>query len=150
MKNTEATITYNKLVADKIPKKIRKNGGKCKVRILTQEGLKNILPSKLKEEVDELRTANTRESRLLEAADVIQVTTDLLWVNNLSIYDCRKEQQNFRLTVPQSFKKLIKELQRLALELEESYNDRGNTLKILAAVVQITLVIINLDEWNHE
>lgn len=62
--------TYNKLVRDRIPEIIKKDGGKCKCRIIIddQEYLDK-LHEKLQEEIQEFRTKPSIE----EFADVLEV-----------------------------------------------------------------------------
>ncbi len=83
-------IVYNKLVRDKIPKKIAKNGGECKIRTLNDSAMPEALGNKLQEEVQEFLEADTPEKRLSEAADILIVIQARIRIDGLSVADLNK------------------------------------------------------------
>ncbi len=60
---------YNKLVRDRIPEIIERNGGKADIRILSEEEYREYLEKKLDEEVGEYHKDKTVE----ELADILEV-----------------------------------------------------------------------------
>ena len=68
-----AVKTYNKLVRDKIPDIIAKQGKSVTFHIVKGEDLKEALNSKLFEEVRELINAETEEQIIEEMVDVMEV-----------------------------------------------------------------------------
>lgn len=64
---------YNKLVRDKIPQVIEKDGRKCETSIVTKEQLLPLLEEKLKEEVNEF----IQDKNLEELADIMEVVFGL-------------------------------------------------------------------------
>ncbi len=72
-----ATQKYMKLVRDKIPERIARNGGQPTTRILNDEEFVIELKKKFQEELDEYLAAETPEARLEEMADVFEVITAL-------------------------------------------------------------------------
>lgn len=68
---------YKKLVRDKIPERIIKNGGKPSTRILDDAEFIAELKKKFQEELDEYLEAETPEARLEEMADIFEVITAL-------------------------------------------------------------------------
>lgn len=62
-------MIYNKLVRDKIPEIIERNGGKAEIRILADEEYRVFLEAKLDEEVGEYHRDKTAE----ELADILEV-----------------------------------------------------------------------------
>lgn len=71
-------VIYNKLIRDLIPHKIEKNGGSYEVRRIDDDAeLKEELLRKVKEEAEELSSANTREDFLSEYADLMVVLDTL-------------------------------------------------------------------------
>jgi predicted house-cleaning noncanonical NTP pyrophosphatase (MazG superfamily) len=72
-------MTQAKLVRDKIPQIIRKNGAEPKVRVADVDEYPSLLRAKLVEEVDEFLDSNNPE----ELADILQVLLTL--AENLGI-----------------------------------------------------------------
>jgi predicted house-cleaning noncanonical NTP pyrophosphatase (MazG superfamily) len=66
-------MRYNKLVRDRIPEIIKKNGGKPKTHIADDEEYWIKLRKKLREELRELVNAETDKERAEEFADVQEV-----------------------------------------------------------------------------
>lgn len=68
---------YQKLVRDKIPERILKNGGHPATRILNDTEFIVELKKKFQEELGEYLAAETPEERLEEMADIFEVITAL-------------------------------------------------------------------------
>lgn len=64
-----ATITYNKLVRDKIPEIIEKDGKTCKTEVLSDEAYIKAIDAKLDEELSEYH----KDQNLEELADLLEV-----------------------------------------------------------------------------
>ncbi|OGZ11982.1 MAG: hypothetical protein A2942_01740 [Candidatus Lloydbacteria bacterium RIFCSPLOWO2_01_FULL_50_20] len=64
------TKKYGKLVRDRAPRFIERDGGVPKTRTLSAEGFKDALLDKLVEEAGEVRKANGMEELIAELADV--------------------------------------------------------------------------------
>lgn len=89
------TITYNKLVRDKIPEIIQADGRKCKIRILSDEEYIQALEQKLNEEVAEYQA----DKNLEEMADVLEVLQAICLARGYSLEDLeskRKEKADER------------------------------------------------------
>lgn len=76
---------FNKLVRDKIPEMLDKNGGETETKILNEEEYIKCLYEKLGEECEEVIEANSRESLIEELADLYEVTLNLIKVKNISL-----------------------------------------------------------------
>lgn len=63
------TITYNKLVRDRIPEIIEKSGNKCVTEILSDEEYIEMLDKKLDEELAEYH----KDKNIEELADLLEV-----------------------------------------------------------------------------
>ena len=74
---------YNKLIRDKIPEIIKKQGNLPKVKILDDENYFNALNQKLTEEVNEY----LENYNIDELADVLEVIYAIVKYNKLSIND---------------------------------------------------------------
>ncbi|MEU4836003.1 nucleoside triphosphate pyrophosphohydrolase, partial [Streptosporangium sp. NPDC023615] len=72
----EKTVTYGKLVRDRIPEIIEAAGRTARVRVLAEAELIPALTAKLAEEAEELRRAEP-DDRLGELADVYEVLAAL-------------------------------------------------------------------------
>lgn len=67
-------ITYNKLIADKVPENMEKQGVQFEVRTLTDDAeYERELLKKVVEEAKELESAPSKEHALKEIADVLEV-----------------------------------------------------------------------------
>lgn len=82
---------YNKLVRDKIPEIIAKQGKRVSFRALQGDELKAALKDKLIEEAYELVNAETEREVLEESADVLEVLECLLWQNGFIPLELEKE-----------------------------------------------------------
>jgi predicted house-cleaning noncanonical NTP pyrophosphatase (MazG superfamily) len=74
-------MEYNKLIRDKIPEIIIKEGKKVNIEILNNEDYFDFLNIKLNEELNEYFENNNIE----ELADLVEVVYALLEFNNISI-----------------------------------------------------------------
>ena len=83
-------MIYNKLVRDKIPEIIAKQGKRVSFRALQGDELKKALKDKLIEETQELVNAETQEQIIEEAVDVLEVLHCLLLKNGFDLVDCTK------------------------------------------------------------
>jgi predicted house-cleaning noncanonical NTP pyrophosphatase (MazG superfamily) len=84
-------VFYNKLIRDKIPEKIAKNGAECEVRELTddQEFHQELL-KKVAEEAGALSRARTRSDLLDELADLLAVLEALKKTQDISNADVER------------------------------------------------------------
>lgn len=83
-------IKYNKLVRDKIPEIIKKDGKECKVKILNNEDYIKKLNNKLNEEIKEYLVGNSIE----ELADIEEVIRAILDYNNVNYDEFEKIRNN--------------------------------------------------------
>ncbi len=86
---------FNKLVRDKIPEIIEKDGRTCKTHILTDEEYIVALEEKLNEEVAEYQ----KDKNLEEMADVLEVLQAICLARGYSLdelEDLRKKKANSR------------------------------------------------------
>ena len=87
---------YNKLVRDKIPEIIEKNGEKPYIKILEDNEYKMELEKKLLEEYNEVLKTESSEERVEELADMIEVINSLATLENKSLEDVIKIANNKR------------------------------------------------------
>lgn len=85
--------TYNKLIRDKIPEIIKKNGASPKISILNDEQFKSTLKEKLVEEAKELLGAKTDEEILNELSDVLQLLESIALNNNITLTKIEKQKE---------------------------------------------------------
>lgn len=71
MAQEQEKIYYRKLVRDKIPDIIKKNGGECKIKLINDKSMPQLTLDKVNEELTELNRARTNEQVLYEAADLV-------------------------------------------------------------------------------
>ena len=74
---------FNKLVRDKIPEMLDKNGGETETEILDNEKYIGCLFNKLKEECEEVITADSKENLAEELADLLEVMNAVAKTNNI-------------------------------------------------------------------
>ena len=79
--------TFNKLVRDKIPEIIQKNGEESIVRVLSDNEFKDELYKKLLEESNEVLASNNVDSTLEELADVLEIIKSIAELNNKELDD---------------------------------------------------------------
>lgn len=87
---------FNKLVRDKIPDKIEKNGEYALIETLNDNDFENALDNKLLEEVKEVIVSRTPDEIKEELADLLEVMLKKAEVNNISfndIEDARKQKK---------------------------------------------------------
>lgn len=78
-----STITYNKLVRDRIPEIIEKSGKKAVIEILDDINYKQLLDEKLGEELREYLDSDSVE----ELADLVEVIYAIFLYKGVSIQD---------------------------------------------------------------
>ena len=76
---------YNKLVRDKIPEIIKSNNGQPFTRILSDEEYKKELEKKLLEEYNEVLQTKTREERIEELSDMLEIIKVLALLEQSSL-----------------------------------------------------------------
>ncbi|MBQ8626905.1 MAG: nucleoside triphosphate pyrophosphohydrolase [Agathobacter sp.] len=87
--------SYNKLVRDKIPEIIEKNGSKCTCRTLSEETYLDCLDTKLFEEVTEYDMDKSKE----EIADILEVLMAIAkargyeWSDIIAIQEKKREER---------------------------------------------------------
>ncbi|GII95146.1 nucleoside triphosphate pyrophosphohydrolase [Sinosporangium siamense] len=91
----EQTITYGKLVRDRIPEIIESAGRRAQVRVLDEAELFPALIAKLAEEAEELRRAEP-EDRLGELADIYEVLGALAETLGLSFEELQEAARHKR------------------------------------------------------
>ena len=86
---------FNKLVRDRIPEIIEKNGQIAYTRILTDVKYKNALEEKLKEEVNEYISDNSIEelADILEVLDAIVQSSKYSWKEVMDAKASKREQK---------------------------------------------------------
>jgi predicted house-cleaning noncanonical NTP pyrophosphatase (MazG superfamily) len=77
--------TYNKLVRDRIPEIIEKEGNTYKTVILNDDQFKSELQKKLKEEVEEYLNAQSDQEAVEELADALEIIHALAEAHGVSI-----------------------------------------------------------------
>lgn len=80
-------MQFNKIVRDKIPEIIAKQGKKLRFKTLIGCELKQALKDKLIEEVQELIKAETKEQIIEEMADVMDVLTTIRFAHSIKYYE---------------------------------------------------------------
>lgn len=85
-------VVYNKLVRNKIPEIISREGKKCNYRIISDVELKKHLHSKINEEAWELMHASNKEQVLDEMADILTVLEEFKKVYGISDHELAKYQ----------------------------------------------------------
>lgn len=76
---------YNKLVRDRIPEIIKSNKGEPFIRILSDEEYKQELEKKLLEEYNEVLQTKTREERIEELSDMLEIIKALAVLEQSSL-----------------------------------------------------------------
>lgn len=82
--------TFNKLVRDKIPEMLDKNRGETETEILNNEKYIECLYAKLKEECEEVITADSKENLAEELADLLEVMGAIAKTNNIDFAEVEK------------------------------------------------------------
>jgi predicted house-cleaning noncanonical NTP pyrophosphatase (MazG superfamily) len=99
-------IHYNKLIRDKIPEKIEKDGADYEVKKLGQKEFEMELIKKLIEESSGIVNTNTKEDMERELADLLDVVDEVVSVKKLSKARIKKEQIK-NLSVKGGFRKKL-------------------------------------------
>ena len=87
---------YNKLVRDRIPEIIQKDGRQCEVRVASREEYTQLLKAKLIEEAQEVAAASDDEI-IKELADLYEVIGSLISTKGIDDKVIRMRQQERRL-----------------------------------------------------
>lgn len=82
--------TFNKLVRDKIPELLDKNGGETEIEILDNEKYIECLLEKLKEECEEVISAESRENLAEELADLLEVMKAISETHDIDFAEVEK------------------------------------------------------------
>ncbi|MCK5332571.1 nucleoside triphosphate pyrophosphohydrolase [Candidatus Parcubacteria bacterium] len=85
---------YNKLIRDKIPEIIERNGGVSKVSVLNEDEFGAALKNKLVEETQEVLEANSKEDVLNELSDVLELVETIARDNNFTMSEVENKKQN--------------------------------------------------------
>ena len=85
---------YNKLVRDNIPEIIIQNNGKPFIRILNDIEYKNELEKKLLEEYNEVLCTKTKEERIEELADMLEIIKSLAVIEGSSLEEVIEVSKN--------------------------------------------------------
>lgn len=85
--------TYNKLVRDKIPEMIERNGEKCKFKKLDKEIYIKELRKKFIEEMNEYLQSKNNIEAIEELGDVLEIIHSLSKIHGKSIEDVEKARQ---------------------------------------------------------
>lgn len=142
-------LYFNKLVRDKVPKKIKKNGGKCKVRILSQEGIKNSLPQKLQEEVSELLNAQSKMEKLAECADIIEVLIKALSMSGWLVRDLSETRKQLRETNGFEADQLLPSLELLVKDFHDDTSS-ASVKRIAALGIELCIEIAKSSGFSTE
>jgi predicted house-cleaning noncanonical NTP pyrophosphatase (MazG superfamily) len=86
------TITYNKLVRDRVPEIIRSQGKSCVVTTLNKADHLTHLNAKLKEELEEYFASG----EVMELADMVEIIRAILHVKEVSIEEFEKLREGKR------------------------------------------------------
>ncbi len=100
------TIVYNKLVRDKIPEIIRKNGGIPASSKLTHKRFVKELKQKLIEEARELISAKSKKASIEELSDVLEVLQSIAFAAKIAWGAVEKKRKE-KNTARGGFKKKI-------------------------------------------
>lgn len=81
---------YNKLVRDRIPEIIEKDGKQCTIEILDDETYITELKKKVHEELQEYEEATTNEEAIEELADILELLYALAKTHGSTITEVEK------------------------------------------------------------
>ena len=85
-------IYYNKLVRDKIPQVIRKNGGDFKIKKLSNKEFEKELIRKVGEEASGLLSAKDKSGLIPELADVLDVIEEIKRLKSITNQEIKRAQ----------------------------------------------------------
>lgn len=90
------TKEYHKLVRDAVPDIIRRNGDVCDIEILSEDAYQQALRDKLREEAQEVATAEG-DALVTELADLYEVIDALMGSYGISAESVHARQQQKRI-----------------------------------------------------
>ena len=90
--NNLEKIYYNKLVRDKIPQVIRKNGGDFKIKKLSNKEFEKELIRKVGEEASGLLSAKDKSGLIPELADVLDVIEEIKRLKSITNQEIKRAQ----------------------------------------------------------
>lgn len=83
---------YNKLIRDRIPEIIKKDGNTADIIILSDEAFKQAIKEKLIEEATEVLIADNRDEVVNELADLQEVIDTIKQIYNISTLEVNTSQ----------------------------------------------------------
>ena len=83
---------YNKLIRDRIPEIIKKDGNTADIIILSDEAFKQAIKEKLIEEATEVLIADNRDEVVNELADLQEVIDTIKQIYNISTLEVNSSQ----------------------------------------------------------
>ncbi len=89
----------NKLVRDKVPSLVTKDGGSYSLKLLSPLEHKHEITKKLFEELEEYHEANSKESAIEELVDMVELIYSALKLHDVSIEEfelIRKEKKKLK------------------------------------------------------
>lgn len=90
-------VILNKLVRDKIPSIVTKEGGSYSLKLLSPLQHRHEITKKLYEELDEYSHAKTKEEAIEELADMVELIYAALKLHDVTIEDFEKIRQDKKL-----------------------------------------------------
>ena len=85
-------ITYDKLIRDRIPEIMDRDGVRYEVDELESDSYREALAAKVVEEAEELRAASAREDVVKELADVLEVLEAVMRFDGIDMGEVRTVQ----------------------------------------------------------
>ena len=85
-------ITYDKLIRDRIPEIMDRDGVRYEVDEMEGDAYREALAAKVVEEAEELRAASAREDVVKELADVLEVLEAVMRVDGIDVGEVRTVQ----------------------------------------------------------
>lgn len=140
---------YNKLVRDKIPKIIKKNGGECKYYVLSWQGHIESLHHKIHEEVQEFIAAILPDTRLSEAADIATTIMTLWQMRDIPVVQQDLARREYRIAYQSGEFDLLHEINQHALKLKEVC-DKDAAARLTAGIIEALLVVLGRDGYQLE
>lgn len=100
-------ISYNKLVRDRIPEIIEKNGDECQIQTMDDWEFKKKLKEKLVEEASELTKVKSKEEIINELVDISEVIQAIQSIEKITVQEVEIERRK-KKKKRGGFKKQIK------------------------------------------
>jgi predicted house-cleaning noncanonical NTP pyrophosphatase (MazG superfamily) len=85
-------VRYDKLIRDRIPEAMDRDGVRFEVGVLNGRAYRDALLAKVVEEAEELREAAAREDVVKELADVLEVLEALMQADGIDVEQVRAVQ----------------------------------------------------------